>query len=216
MNTIRRDISQFSNVPFSLETLRQVFPSLSRIAQKAQALEQNQEIIRLKRGMYIANPQCNNNILVTELIANHIYGPSYVSMESALRFYGLIPEMVFNSISLTTGTARTYHNDVGTIRYIHCNKQYFSIGLTYAQCEGTSFIIATPEKALCDKIIFTPNLNLRYRSEIATFLEEDLRFDTDELANFNLDIIHQCATKGRKKAAITQLINYITHEYHHL
>lgn len=40
MNTIRRDISQLSNVPFNLEALRWVYPSLSRIAQKAQALEQ--------------------------------------------------------------------------------------------------------------------------------------------------------------------------------
>lgn len=214
MNTIRRDISQLSNVPFSLEALRWVYPSLSRIAQKAQALEQEQAIIRLKRGMYVANPQWSDKVLVTELIANHIYGPSYVSMESALRFYGLIPEMVFTTISLTTGTARTYCNEVGTFRYIHCSNQYFPIGLTYAQCEGSSFLIATPEKALCDKIIFTPNLNLRYRSEIATFLEEDLRFDTDELANFNLDILRQCAAHGRKKAAITQLINYICHEYH--
>ena len=214
MNTIRRDISNLSNVPFSLEALRWLYPSLSRIAKKAQTLEQEQAIIRLKRGMYVANPQWTNKVLVTELIANHIYGPSYVSMESALRFYGLIPEMVFTTISLTPGTARTYRNKIGVFRYIHCPKQYFSIGLAYTQCEGSSFLIATPEKALCDKIIYTPNLNLRYRSEIATFLEEDLRFDTDELANFNLDILRQCAMQGRKKTAITQLINYISHEYH--
>ena len=71
--------------------------------------------------MYVANPQWSDKVLVTELIANHIYGPSYVSMESAMRFYGLIPEIVFTTISLTTGTARSYCNEVGTFRYIHCS-----------------------------------------------------------------------------------------------
>jgi predicted transcriptional regulator of viral defense system len=58
-------------------------------------LEQTGKIIRLKRGMYVVSPKVTRQLLSVELIANHIYGPSYVSMESALRYYGLIPEQVY-------------------------------------------------------------------------------------------------------------------------
>ena len=55
------------------------------------SLEQKNYVIRLKRGLYVVSPEVSRVPLSLELIANHLYAPSYVSMSSALRYYGLIP-----------------------------------------------------------------------------------------------------------------------------
>jgi hypothetical protein len=73
-------------------------------------------------------------------------------------------------------------------------------------------MIATPEKALCDLMVLTPNLNLRYQTEIGNYLEYDIRFDMEELSKLNLDIIKECAEVSRKKTMLKQLIKFIEHE----
>lgn len=146
------------------------------------------------------------------LIANHLYGPSYVSAESALRWYGLIPESVYETISVTSGNARTYSNKTGTYRYVHATPAYCAVGVTMQQEANASFMIATPEKALCDKIVFTPYLNLRYREETLRFLEEDLRLDMERFYGLDTELLRQCAGVSRKKTTINQLIKLIENE----
>ena len=53
---------------------------------------------------------------------------------------------------------------------------------------------------------------MRYQSDVEKYLEEDLRFDTDSLADFDLDVLQACADNGRKKTSIIQLIKYIENE----
>jgi hypothetical protein len=77
------------------------------------------------------------------------------------------------------------------------------------QSDGVTFLIASPEKALCDVINFSKNLNLRFMKDVEIYLEEDIRFDTDELKNFNIDILEQCATVSRKQQSINTLIKYL-------
>jgi len=179
---------------------------------KAKRLETANEIIRLKKGMYVASPKVSRVQLSPFLIANHIYGPSYVSMQSALRHYGLIPEAVYSVQSMTLGLVKTYRNEVGIFHYIHVTPAYFSVGVTISEESGTSFMIATPEKALCDLMVYTPNLNLRFQRDIRIYLEDDIRFDMDELARLNLDIIRECAEVSRKKNMLNRLIGFIANE----
>lgn len=77
---------------------------------------------------------------------------------------------------------------------------------------GATFMIATPEKALCDLMVFTPNLNLRFQTSMRQYLEEDIRLDMDELMNFDLDIISDCAEVSRKKTMLNQLIKFVENE----
>lgn len=201
----------FGNVPFRLDVLRAIYPSLRQLDCKASNLEKSGVIIRLKKGMYVVSPYESGKPLVLPLLANHIYGPSYVSMESALRYYGLIPESVYSTVSITSGVARTYENKVGTFRYIHCDTSYYPVGITQGIEEGVTFMIASPEKALCDEIVFTHGLNIRYQIEMERYLEEDLRIDIDSLKNFNLGILKECADTGKKQESIKQLIKLIEH-----
>lgn len=205
-------IEDFRNTPFRMQDLSSVFTDCVNLATKSKRLEHDGEIIRLKKGLYVASPKVIRMELSPFLLANHIYGPSYVSMQTALRHYGLIPETVYSVQSMTTGIARDYENKVGTFNYIHVPTRYYNIGVTMNESAGATFMIATPEKALCDLMVFTPNLNLRFQTSIRAYLEEDIRFDMDALLNLDLDIIKECAEVSRKKTMLNQLIKFIQHE----
>ena len=107
-------LENFRNTPFRMQDLSSVFPNCANLKMKAKRLEYGGDIIRLKKGLYVASPRTSHMELSPFLLANHIYGPSYVSMQTALRYYGLIPEAVYSVQSMTTGVARDYKNAVGT------------------------------------------------------------------------------------------------------
>lgn len=205
-------LEDFRNIPFRMQDISSVFTDCVNLATKAKRLEHEGEIIRLKKGLYVASPRISRMELSPFLLANHIYGPSYVSMQTALRYYGLIPETVYSIQSMTTGVARGYENTVGIFNYIHVPARYYNIGVTMKEEAETIFMIATPEKALCDLMVFTPNLNLRFQTSMRDYLEEDIRFDMDELFNMNLSIIEECAEVSRKKTMLNQLIKFIQNE----
>lgn len=207
------ELKDLSNIPFRLSVLETVFPDISGVAWKAKHLERMGDIIRLKRGMYVVSPKVSDEHINEFLVANHLSGPSYVSMATALRYYGLIPEAVYRVTSVSANAAKKFENSIGVFEYIHCaDKEYFSIGITSVTEDRAAYLIATPEKALCDMAVFTPNLNLRYINEVRVWLEEDLRLDMDALVQFNVDILRRCAAIGRKKKMINQIIKIIENE----
>lgn len=195
-----------------MQDLSSVFTDCVNLANKAKRLELDGKIIRLKKGLYVASPKASRMELSPFLLANHIYGPSYVSMQTALRYYGLIPEAVYSVQSMTTGVAREYENAIGTFNYVHVPSDYYNIGVTMKESADATFMIATPEKALCDLMVFTSYLNLRYQTSMRNYLEEDIRFDMDALLNFDLGIIKECSEVSRKKTMLNQLIKFIENE----
>lgn len=97
----------------------------------------------------------------------------------------------------------------GLFEYQHCAKDYYPIGITQRQEEGVTYLIATPEKALCDYIIITPRLPLRFLKDTRLFLEEDLRLDMDAFMEMDVDIFKQCAAVSKKQQAINNLIKLL-------
>ena len=77
-------IAQLGVIPFNFDVLASNLGNYKSPRQKIIELEKQGVIIRLKRGVYVVSPQITKKTVSTELIANHLYGPSYVSMESAL------------------------------------------------------------------------------------------------------------------------------------
>lgn len=202
-------LSEIGNIPIDFAVLKSMFPDYKSVHNKISELEKSGILIRLKKGMYVVSPKESGKLVSVELIANHLYGPSYVSMESALRYYGLIPESVYTTQSITTKHTRKFKNSLGRFEYIQCAKDYFSIGIQQKNKDNTSFLMACPEKALCDLIIYTPNLNLRFQKDILTYLEDDLRFDMDAFYRMDKSIFEQCAQIGRKKSIITNILKII-------
>lgn len=197
------------NVPVTKETVASLYPGLSGANQKVAALEHSGKLLRLKRGLYVVNPAWSGMSVSSYLVANHLYSPSYISMHSALRWYGLIPERVYLTQSMTIKHSRTFRNILGNYSYIKVSRDYFAIGLRQEESDGSNFIVASPEKALCDLICYTPGINLRYIKEAQAFLEEDMRIDLDDIKDFNTDIIKQCAATGKKTMSLETIIKLI-------
>ena len=199
------------NVPFHIDVLSSIYPNHKHINEKARALENKGILIRLKKGMYVASKMETGKELSRELIANHIYGPSYIGREYALRYYGLIPERVYLLTSVTTKHSRDFDNALGKFSYQNCSPEYFPVGIRMESIDGVNFLMASPEKALCDVINFSRNIVLNSMNDVETYLEEDIRFDTEALDGFQIDLLEQCAAVSRKRNNMNTLIKYIKH-----
>ena len=203
---------KIGNIPFDINVLSSLYPNCSHVTEKAKALVDSGKIIRLKKGLYIVSEEESGKTLNRFLISNHIYGPSYVSLSTALRYYGHIPERVHTTQAVTTKHSRDFETPIGLFRYVGCSDEYFHIGLKITHENGVNFLIATPEKALCDLINFSKGISLRFIKDVRSFLEDDIRFDTDALADLDVDIIKRCAPHSRRQKSIENLIKCIENE----
>jgi hypothetical protein len=202
-------LKQLGVIPVDYALLHSLYSSYKFPRNKIANLEKEGFIIRLKRGMYVVSPKYSGKLLSTELIANHIYGPSYVSMESALRFHGLIPERVHIVKSMTLKRSRVFENTLSTFDYINCSDCYYPIGINQVEGENITFMIASPEKALCDIIAFTSKLRPRFVKSMRTFLEFDLRLDMEAFYKMESSIFRQCAEVGKKKNDLNLLLKLL-------
>lgn len=204
------ELERLGIIPVDYAVLRSLFADYHSPRNKIANLEQAGKIIRLKRGMYVVSPKVTKQLLSVELIANHIYGPSYVSMESALRYYGLIPEQVYTVRSLTTNRSKSFENPTGNFEYITINDAYYAIGIRQETIENKyTFLIATPEKALCDMITATPHLRIQSEKALVAYLKEDLRFDMSGLDNMDPNIVKACIENGKKKEILRIILNLL-------
>lgn len=204
--TMKNLLAQLGNIPVTSATLESLFPNLKGGNQKIRLLERDKEIIRLKKGLYVCSPTTTGIALSTELIANHLYTPSYVSMSSALRYYGLIPEEVYIMQSMSLKHSRDFDTPLGRFEYKYVIKDVFSIGLSSIRKNGYAFVIATPEKALCDLIAHSPGVNLRYPKEAALYLEEDIRMELSDFKQMNPTILEEYTKLGKKADSIRTLL----------
>ena len=202
-------LQKFGNVPVQTGTIAACFDNLSSPEGKIRTLEKDGQLIRLKRGLYVVNSEISGKPVNACLCANHIYGPSYVSQQWALRWYGLIPEQVYMMTSVTTKHTRMFENSLGRFTYEQVKPAYFAIGINRVEEDGISFLMASREKALCDMILHDSYLPPQSIKGLWQYLEEDIRFDVDELAAFDVSIIEACAKLGRKENILNNLIKIL-------
>lgn len=200
---------QLGNVPVNAGTIAACFEHLSSPSEKIRALEKDGQLIRLKRGLYVVDDRVSGKPINIRLCANHIYGPSYVSLQWALRWYGLIPERVFTMTSVTTKRTRMFENSLGRFTYYQVKPDYFYIGIRSMEENGLNCLMASPEKALCDLILYDSYLPSQSMKGLVQYLEVDIRFDTDALKDFDVSIIETCAQAGRKEQILNNLIKII-------
>ncbi len=109
------------------------------------------ELISLRRGLYATRRDLDPRSL-----AGPIYGPSYVSFETALSWHGMIPERVSEVLSATIRRAASFENGFGHFRYIAVPKRVFPVGVTRVSQGEVPFLLASPTKALADRIAREP------------------------------------------------------------
>lgn len=145
-------------------------------------------LIRVKNGLYcIANRE-----LIKPQLANILYGPSYVSLQWALSFYGLIPERVATFTSMTTRRNKEYRTPVGTFTYSYLNRDRYCISFTITD---DHFLIATPEKAVVDFIHFFCESTTK--KDLLNELFESYRMSSEDIKNLDLDLLRQIALQYR-------------------
>ncbi len=197
----------FGTVPvskfFLTDELRELRAPEARLA----LLRRKKELTRLRRGLYLVTPQEGGQEYSRELIANHLYGPSYVSFESILSAEGLIPERVVEVRSACMGRSRSFTNETGRYTFTHLPLPYYAVGTRSVRTPGgLYYLAATPEKALCDLIVTTAHLRLQSERALRAYLDEDLRLDDELLAGMNPYIVREAATTAHKKNRILHLL----------
>lgn len=203
-------LEQFGIVPIDFITLESVLSEYKFPKNKVSQLEKSGELIRLKKGLFIVSPNIHRMTISKELIANHLYGPSYISFEHALAFYKLIPERVHAIRSMTLKRGRSFSTPFGNFDYVSAPTDYYQIGIRQEIVNDKyAYLIASPEKAVCDMIMATSGLRLQSVKAMQIYLEEDLRVDLTAIENFDVQIVRQCIDAGRKKTELTQLLKLL-------
>lgn len=147
--------NKLKNYPiFSLQDLRKIvsdfsYRQLDRWGKKGY-------LKKIKRGFYcFAKEEVNRNFLF--YTANRIYSPSYVSLEMALKFYGLIPEEIFQITSVSTKKPTSFQTPIGNFSYQHVKPCLFW-GYRFVDFGKQKILLADPEKALLDYLYLHSNL----------------------------------------------------------
>lgn len=140
---------------------------------KIARMVKNGELIRLNRGIFETDRSAPQIAL-----GPVIYGPSYVSFETALAYYGLIPEYVPNCTCATfkKNKKKVITNNFGNFIYKDVPAEVFPYGITYCKEGDYTWAIATPEKAICDML----NDHAPIQKDIRGFLFDGMRIDEDE------------------------------------
>lgn len=113
---------------------------------------------------------------------------------------------------MTIKHGRSFDTPMGRFSYRSCSVDYFPIGIRQEQTGEDTYLIAAPEKALCDILLKTAGLSIASAKKMDSFLQQDLRFDMEALKGFDIDILEQCRQKAQVKAeTITHLIKWINH-----
>lgn len=200
-------IKEFGNAPISRHLMLEILRNYKSPNDKISELLKSGELIAVRRGLYIPGSKSDLPTPAPFLIANHLRGPSYVSLEAALSYWGFIPERIYEISSVTLKPSKKYKTPVGRFTYHQLPTPYYSFGIrSIPLTTKQTVLIASPEKALCDKIILTSTINLRSIKQTREFLLEDLRIDDEMLRTLDREIIPSWLECAPKKNSLKMLI----------
>ena len=205
--SIELKISKLGGQVLTKQVLSSLLMKYKRPLDKIHELVKEEKLETVKRGLYI--PGAKSGIARPEpfLIANHLAGPSYVSFETALSYWGLIPEKINEISSATISKSKLFRTKSGRFRYIHSKLPYYSYGIQQVELAKNQWaLVASPEKALCDKIIQTAGLQLRSSRQAMQVLVQDFRIEKSSLKSLDVKIIESWYQEAPKKDSIKILI----------
>jgi len=175
---------------------------------KVTQLLRSGDLVRVKKGIYVFGPKYRNHPVCLEVLANQIYGPSYISLEYALSYYGMIPERVETITSITSQKTKSFHTPFGLFSYKHINPDKYSVGVESVQLDDQHFcLIASQEKALADRI--ASQKNIKDLEGVGVYLIKNLRIDVNLLKRLDYDRLDRIAKKYNN-AKVTLLAKWIS------
>jgi hypothetical protein len=202
-------IQPFREQPLTHQLLLSVLKGYKRPNDKIHELLAAGVLLPVRKGLYVAAAP-NFGRPEPLLLANHIYGPSYVSLDSALSFYGMIPERVFELASATSKVSRRFDTATGTFTYTRLPLPYYAFGQVQQEvAPGQRALLASPEKALVDKVVTTAGLTLRSQSAAADYLLENLRLDESVLTKLDIVQMETWLPDSPKKESIAMVLKVL-------
>ena len=174
---------------FSLENIYKSFPDFSY--KQISRWQKDGFLIKIKQGFYtFADQKIDDYFLF--LIANKIYEPSYISLEKALKYYGLIPEEIFQITSVSTKKTNIFNNPIGSFSYRHIKESLFW-GYYFISNSNQKVLIADVEKAILDYIYL--HFELKTENDF-----KELRINSNSFnENINLDKLNKYLSKFKNK-----------------
>ena len=199
MDILQRErLLKFGAVPFTTDVIAGELDDYSAVLAKIAALVDEGSLVRIKRGLYCLSPRISGRDLDSRVVANALYGPSYVSFETALSMYGLIPERVDETMSACAKRAKRFATPLGEFSDRTVPSDWFSIGVRTMDSGEGGFLVASPEKALGDLLLSRSNLRISSPDSLRSFLADDIRFDFDAFGNPDKTILKGMAESGHK------------------
>jgi predicted transcriptional regulator of viral defense system len=183
MNTVKK-LAQVRNLlppVFNIAEIATFFPEKAAPRKYCERLVKAGVLIRLKKGFYAFSE------VDALVVANYLAPCSYVSYETALSYYGMIPEFTPLVMSVSSVSRhRVFSTTIGSYEYFHQSSELYAAGMDRVMLsEQLPLLIATPEKALCDTL---DRRGERYHNKDVSFISgvlESLRLDDDALARLN-------------------------------
>jgi predicted transcriptional regulator of viral defense system len=163
------------------------------------------KIYQLRRGIYSVSPPFQKRQPHPFLVANHLQKASYVSLQSALSFYGLIPDVVNITTSVSTGRPERLETPLGIYEFRHIKTELL-FGYRMTEFGEQSALVATPEKALLDLIYLQPG------GDTMIYLNELRLQNTEKL---NKDLLRKQSEKyntQKLQNAVKEIIQLISGE----
>ncbi|MGA1868454.1 MAG: type IV toxin-antitoxin system AbiEi family antitoxin domain-containing protein [bacterium] len=145
----------------------------------------SKDLVRVRRGLYVLGEKYRRFKISEVILSQRIYSPSYLSFEYALSFHGLIPDIVQRVLSASYYRSQVFETQVGIYEYYHIPLKPFFLGVQRHKNQfGNGFLIAGPERALCDLI---------YKKKIKwvniSVLVQGYRVEEEELLKFNQKLL---------------------------
>lgn len=203
-------LKNLGNFPLATSAILPLLREYRRPYDKINYWVKSGDLVQVRKGLYVLGKRISDHSPHLFLLANQLHGPSYVSMDSALAYHGMIPERVFQTSSLTTRPSKTFDTPFGRFDYLQVKPSYFSFGITNpGNTDSGYFMIASREKALWDKVVLTSGILFRSKVEARQYLEEDMRMDIIELRELDLDMMREWIPFSPKKTSLNLLVDTI-------
>jgi hypothetical protein len=171
---------------FDETVVRNLFPEASEGARHAlvHRAVRNGEVLRLKPGLYCLAAPFRRSHPHPFAVAALLHWPSHVSMESALRHHGLIPEAVPVTACATTARGRRFSTPLGEFTYSRIPASRPRAGVEAVELEdGVFAFVATPLRAIADLVRTRPEVT--WRRDGLRFLTSSLRIDEEDLRSID-------------------------------
>jgi len=174
----------------------------SRQALVKRAIAQG-EIIHIRRGLYCLAPEYRKKPINLFAVAQHVYGPSYISLESALGYHGWIPEAVYGCTSVCLKNSKDFQTPLGLFSYQRVPQEILYTGVErQTDDHGNAFFMAGPIKALAD-YVYIHKLDWLGAAPVI----QSLRVEEEELRSVRAESIESLVENYRSRRVRTFLLS---------